>query len=248
MLIFDQKEISDETYSIHVNKTEKFNIDIFNVGFPDDKSEIVINSIIKLIEQGYIYNDILKNPPNDTDISKIDIVKELKKVNVNNKNFFDFYREIRRIISQEKDRYFNILPKVSPNFYNIEKLHICLPFSFYIKGNTKETAQIFIEINRDCWDYYSSQQRDFTISHLDKHLISINKIDPFKFIENLQSEFSPMHNKDAQFTYSLENTHKLFLLHNPFTQEQISNIEFIFEGDNDNIITFDYYIKNERRK
>ena len=245
MLIFDQKEISDESYSIHVTKTEKFNIDIFNVGFPDDKSEIVINSIIKLIEQGYIYNDILKNPPNDTDISKIDIVKELKKVNVNNKKFFDFYREIRRIISQEKDRYFNILPKVSPNFYNIEKLHICLPFSFYIKGNTKETAQIFIEINRDCLDYYSSQQRDFIISHLDKHLAFINKIDPFKFIENLQSEFSPMHNKDAQFTYSLENTHKLFLLHNPFTQEQISNIEFIFEGDNDNKITLDYYIKNE---
>ena len=54
-----------------------------------------------------------------------------------------------------------------------------------------------------------------------------------------------MHNKEAQFTYSLENAHKLSLLHTPFTYEQISNIEFIFEGDNDNKITLDYYLKNE---
>ena len=114
-------------------------------------------------------------------------------------------------------------------------------FSFYIKGDSKESTYIFIEINDDCFHYYTQEQQNFIISHLNKHLIYINKTTPFEFIQNLQSEFNSIHNKHAQFSITLEIAHKLSLMHNPFTKEQISNIEFVFDGG-DNIF-LDYYLK-----
>ena len=76
---------------------------------------------------------------------------------------------------------------------------------------------------------------------MNKSLLYINKTDPFEFIQNLQSEFNQMHNKQAQFSITLETAHKLSFIHNPFTKDQISNIEFIFEGND--IINLNYYLK-----
>ena len=240
MLTFDENNIND-LYKINLIKSEKFNLDVFNVGIPEDKSKLILNNIIKLIEEGYAYNDIIKNPPNGEYFMKIDLISELKKIETKNKRYFDFYRDIRRITSRANDVYLNILPIRSPNNYNLDNLYICLPFSFYIKGDSKESTYIFIEINDDCFHYYTQEQQNFIISHLNKHLIYINKTTPFEFIQNLQSEFNSIHNKHAQFSITLEIAHKLSLMHNPFTKEQISNIEFVFDGG-DNIF-LDYYLK-----
>ena len=240
MLTFDENNIND-LYQINLIKSEKFNLNIFNVGIPDDKAQIILNNIIKLIEEGYVYNDILKNPPNAEHFWKINLISELKKIETKNRRFFDFYRDIRRITSQSKDVYLNILPKISPNDYVLNNLEMCLPFSFYIKGDSKESTYIFIEINDECFHYYTQEQQQFIISHLDKHLLYINETTPFEFIQNLQLEFNSIHNKQAQFSITLELAHKLSLMHNPFTKEQISNIEFIFDGG-DNIF-LDYYLK-----
>ena len=237
MFIFDENNIEQ----IYLNKTEQFNIDIFNVEINNDKSEIIMNNIIKLIEEGYIYNDIIKNPPNIENYGKVDLISELKKVETNNRKYLDFYRDIRKIMSKVKDVHFNILPKKSPNNYELDNLELCLPFSFYINGDSKEFTKLYIEINEDCYHYFSTKQQNFISSHLNKSLLYINKTDPFEFIQNLQSEFNQIHNKQAQFSITLETAHKLSFIHNPFTKEQISNIEFIFEGND--IINLNYYLK-----
>ena len=115
----------------------------------------------------------------------------------------------------------NILPLISPNNYTLDNLEICLPFSFYIKGDSKQSTYMYIEINEECFSYFTSEQQNFIFSHLDKHLLSINNTEPFEFIQNLESEFNQMHNKQAQFSITLETAHKLSFVHNPFTKEQI---------------------------
>ena len=139
-----------------------------------------------------------------------------------------------------KDLHFNILSKVSPYNYNIENIQMCLPFSFYIKGNTTETIKIFIEIFDDCFNFFNKEKQDFIKSHLDKPLLTINGLDPLECIQNLQSEFNSLHNKHAQFSYNLENAHKLSFNYNPVSEEKMNNIEFIFEGGDN--LTLDYYI------
>ena len=243
MLIIDN-EVQDQFYQILLDKTEKFSIDIFNVEFPESSCQNVIQNVIKIVEEGYAYTDIIKNPPNKEYFGKYDLLEQLKKIETNNRKFYDFYRDIRRITAQMKDLHFNIFPEFSPNNINIESIEICLPFSFYIKGSTKETAQIYIEINEDCFNLYTQEQQDFINSHLDKALLSINNTGPFDFIQNLQSEFNSVHNKHAEFSKNLENAHKLSLIHNPLTEEQISNIGFSFGGGEN--ITLSYYLNNKK--
>ena len=241
MLTFEENNM-DQIYLI---KKEKFNLDIFNVDLPDEKSQLALNNIIKLVEEGYAYNDIIKNPPNIEYFGKIDLISELKKVETKKRRYLDFYRDIRKITSQTKDLHLNILPLISPNNYTLDNLEICLPFSFYIKGDSKESTYMYIEINEDCFSYFTSEQQSFIFSHLDKHLLSINNTEPFEFIQNLQSEFNQMHNKQAQFSITLETAHKLSFMHNPFTREQISNIEFVFDGGDS--IFLDYYLKYKEK-
>ena len=239
MLLFGE-EISDELSQIYLTKTDKFSIDIFNIEISESQCQSVIQNMIKLIEDGYAYNEIIKNPPNIEYFGKYNLIDDLKRVETKERKYFDFYRDIRRITAQMKDGHFNILPIKSPNNYNPENIEICLPFSFYIKGNSRETAQMYIEIYKDCFDFFNKEQQDFIKSHLDEPLLNVNNKDPFDFIQNLQSEFNSVHNKHAEFSKNIENAHKLSLAYNPFTEEQITNITFVFQGG-DNIV-LDYYI------
>lgn len=72
-----------------------------------------------------------------------------------------------------------------------------------------------------------------------KALLSINNKD-------LQSEFNSVHNKHAEFSKNLEQAYKLSLAHNPFTEKQISNIQFVFDGGDN--ITLNYYINYKEEK
>ena len=243
MLIFDQNNI-DDLYQINLIKSEKFNLNIINTYIPDDKCKLILSNSINLIKEGFVYDNIFKNQERNEYFLKTELISELKKIEIKNRKFFDFYRDIKKITSKIKVIQFNISPSIFPNNYDLNNIEICLPFSFYIKGNTKESSHIFIEINEECFPYFTSEQQKFIISHFKKYLLYINKTDPFDFIQNLQSEFNPIKNKQAQFGITLEKAHKLSLMNNPFTNDQISNIEFVFEGG-DNIY-LDYYINYKK--
>ena len=134
------------------------------------KCNLVIDNMI---------NDIIKNPPNVEYFGKHNLIEDLKRVITQNRKYFDFYRDIRRITAQMKDGHFNILPIESPNKYNPENVELCLPFSFYIKGNSNYTAQIYIEIYKECFDFFNQEEQSFINSHLEKDLLSINNKEHF---------------------------------------------------------------------
>ena len=239
-LIFDEKEVTDDFYYISLTKLDKYSIDDFNVEISEEKCKTVVDNVIKLMEEGYIYTEIIKNPPNPEYFGKVDLIGDLQKVETKNRKYYDFFRDIRRIIGKMKDGHLNIIATNSTNGYDLKQMTMCLPFSFIIKGETLDDAKIYIQKYEDCYKFFSRKVQKFVDSHLDIPLISINNTDPFDFIQNIQVEFNAIHNRHGQFTRNINVAHKISINRNPLTKEQFSNLEFVFE--NNELITLDYYL------
>jgi len=88
----------------------------------------IISNLTSLLE-GYVYLDIVKNPPNSKH-QKINLIEELKKINTtSNKPFYNFFREIRRVIGSVKDVHLALMPLQNQAL----NYTACIPFSFEIK-------------------------------------------------------------------------------------------------------------------
>ena len=237
-LFFDEEDILDKNDPILITKIDKYSI--FDIDISEDKCKLVKESVIKLIEEGYIYTDIIKNPPNPQYFGNYDLVSELNAVKTNNRKYYEFFRDIRRVIGKMKDGHLNIVASKSPKGHDLKQMTMCLPFSFIVKGDDPSSAEIGIKIYEDCFKYYNKEIQDFIKNNINITLEKINNTDPFEFIQNLQLEFNAIHNKHGQFTRNMNSAHKLSINRNPLKKEQFENIEFIFKNGKN--ITLDYYL------
>ena len=236
-LFFENKDIKN---TILISKTERLLLDDLNPNISEEKCKSVVNNIKKLIEEGYIYTDIIKNPPNPEYFGKVNLISDLNNVNTKKRKFYDFFRDIRRIIGKMKDGHLNIIANESPNSYEIKKITMCLPFSFIIKGNDSSKVEMGIKKYEDCFNYYDNKTQQFIKDHFNINIDKINGSDPFDFIQNLQIEFNAIHNKHGQFTRNMNSAHKISLSRNPLRKNQFENIEFIFKDGQK--INIDYYL------
>ena len=117
---------------------------------------------------------------------------------------------------------------------------MCLPFQFYIEGENKNNAKLYIKRYDDCFDYFDDYVKEFVLEHEGKFLTQINNTDPFNFIQKINIEFSAFYNKHSTFTYNMKSAHKISIYSNPLSKEQLSNITFVFEDGKK--ITLDYYL------
>lgn len=76
-------------------------LDDLNVDYNETLCNKVIDSLINLVSDIYIYNDIAKHPPNEDYYGKIDIIEELKKIETKDRKYYDFYRDIKRVIAKK---------------------------------------------------------------------------------------------------------------------------------------------------
>ena len=245
-LFFEEEKLSNNTYELFLNKIDKYSIDDINVDFSEEKCKIAIDSLIKLFNEGYIYTDIKKNPPNIEYFGATDIIEDLNNIKVRDRKYYDFFRDIKRILGKIKDGHLNIAAMTSPNGYNLQMMSMCLPFSFYIEGKSLDEAKIYIKKFDTCFEFFNSEQQEFIKNHEGKYLKSINNTDPFNYIQNIQSEFNSFYNKHSTFTYSMRIAHQISIFSNPLSKEQFKNITFIFE--NDEKITLDYYLNNRQEQ
>ena len=195
--------------------------------------------------KNYLRKDIYiqiskKNPPNKEYFGALDIIAELDAIETNDRKFYDFYRDIKRILGKIKDGHLNIAAYISPNGYQLQLMTMCLPFQFYIEGDNKIDAKLYIKRYDDCFDYFDDYVKEFVLEHEGKFLTQINNTDPFNFIQKINIEFSAFYNKHSTFTYNMKSAHKISIYSNPLSKEQLSNITFVFEDGKN--ITLDYYL------
>ena len=228
------KEILEEE-----NTLTNISIDTFNVGISEENCTIVRDSLIKLFKEGYIYTDIRKNLPNKDYFGAIDIISELNSIQVTDRKYYDFFRDIKRIFGKTKDGHLFIEALKSPNGYDLQKMAMCLPFSFHIKGENSFDAKIYIS-EFECIKYYDKNVQDFVEEHKDQYLKEINNTDPFEFIQNFALEFYSIYNNHSTFTQNIRIAHSVNINKNPLSKEQFSNITFVFQDDKN--ITLDYFL------
>ena len=95
----------------------------------------VINNIVGLLKEGYVYLDFYKSPikqkaDESYSIEALDLVKELEDIPKKNRKFYDFVRDIRKIIRKTGDGHLSFVPEKSPG--GIEIRIICFFFAISI--------------------------------------------------------------------------------------------------------------------
>ena len=210
-------------------KLTSYDIDDFNTDYDEDSCKKVIDILINLVEEVYVFNDIAKNPPDKEYYGVINIVEEFRKINTKNRKYYDFYRDIKRVIAKLKDLHFLFTAKNNTiDGVQIDTLMMCLPLSLNVKGNSSENAAMYVEHFQGCQNLYPDEDINFINNHLDIPLKSINQKSPFDFIQNFSVEYLNFKSKHGVFSLIMEyfNFFPLYLL--PLSKEESTNIEFTF--------------------
>ena len=233
-----------EKETLHNNilqNSSLIDLDDFNIAIEESKCKKVVDTLIFMIEEIYIYNDISKNSPNNEYYGSFDLIKELKEIETKDRKYYDFYRDIKRKIAKLRDMHFLFTAsKCIENSSCIGQLSMCLPISLIIKGNSSENAKVYIQKNEDCLEFYDNTIINFINKNLENPLESINGTDVFNFIQNFGTEFSNVKGEHGRFSYYLENLHFFQVTMFPFTKNETSNIKFVFNDSQS--ITLDYHL------
>lgn len=238
---FEKGETPDKSNKISLNEDKKYTTDDLNVDISEEKCKIVIENLIKLLEDAYIYTEIRKNPPDPKYFKPVDLISELNNIKTNDRKYYDFFRDIKSILGKTKDMHLSIFASSTPNNIALMTFQFVLPFEFGIIGENSNDAKIIIKNVNSYLNYYTEEQKKFIEQHVGKSLKRINGTDPFDFIQNLNIEFLSCHNSHSIFTFKLLNAHHIEINSSPMTSKELSNIKFEFENEND-FIVLDYYL------
>ena len=244
-LIFEKEKISEN--NIILNKIDKYSTDDFNVYISEEKCKLVIEGFKKIYEDGYVYTEIKKNPPNKDYFISADLISDLNNIKIKDRKYYDFYRDLKEIIGKMRDLHLRMTATTSPKGHNLNDMKFCLPFSFKIIGQNKTDAKIYIDKYDECFKYFNDKEKDFVEKHIGKYIKNINNTSPFDYIQNFNNKFSSMYNKHSTFSKNLITSHYASISNNPLLSEELSNIKFIFEGENEDsndTIILDYLLIN----
>ena len=198
----------------------------------------VISNLTTLLE-GYVYLDIVKNPPNSMH-KKIDLKEELNKIDTtSNKPFYEFFREVRRVIGSVKDVHLVLMPLTNQAL----NYTACVPFSFEIKKDENNEYQINMKNSSHCnFTYNNTNITDFINNAIGKKtkISSINNQNSFDFFQNFGKEYFDLKNENSRFTINFQYITNIPLIFMPFNEsELILNIK-LSNGQEESIPYFIY--------
>ena len=166
----------------------------------------VISNLIAIIENNYIYNDIVKNPPEPEGLENyvhppINYSQALSAINIKDRPFYDFYRDLRAALGVPRDLHFRIYGINTPSGIKFNYMTACLPFSFYVLKDNNE-PKIYIKYYPECGVYFSEEIRNY-VQELEKNktaVETINDKDAFDYIQNWGRIYRGNKSPHAHFT------------------------------------------------
>ena len=234
------------SFAISFEKEENQNINISYSQFSgidellDEKiPEDICKNITKNLQDAmdfYIYSDIAQNPPQFKEFPnyhhrKINLKGELGQISPKGRKFYEFYQEVKKILTTPKDLHFHISAIKTNNGIKFNQYYAVLPFDFILKeyGEKNET-RLFIKIKEKYLKEYDKKVQNFINDHLEIPIKRINDIDPFDYIQN----WSPFHsckNQHSQFTYIINKITGFYLYYFPLNYSNISINDYEFEDN-----------------
>ena len=217
------------TFSPEVNDIKLVDIDEFNVNYSEEDCKKVKDIFKNIFKQIYVYNDISKDPPNETYYGIVNLTEEFDKIPTSNRKYLDFYRDIKKVIGKVKDLHFYFSAKnYTNNDIHINEIYACLPISIYVKGNTSDDAEMYIRAFNYCSFNTNEDIKQFINEHINISIKYINGIEPFKFIQDFANQYIYVKNKHAAFTFMIDYFHFFPFELIPLTKEELTDIEFTF--------------------
>ena len=211
----------------------------------------VISNITKLLEEGYIFLDFFKSiikPKGDKsyNINSLDLIKELEAINKTDRKFYNFLRDIHKIIRKTGDNHLGFYAGYGPEKnVNLFSYHYTIPFMFKVidqrddNGNVNDTYLIMAKNEEETPSQLNNETEPRYKNYLNKKIININDTDPFEFIGNLLGDFSVGHNSQINYVFTLDSIQDIGIVQYPLLKEELSNITLKFEdGEN---YTFSFY-------
>ena len=104
----------------------------------------VIDNLVSIIDEIYVYNDFLKAPKQaegyEDYIPKIDLIQGLKNINTKDASFFDFYRDIKNVLNEARDAHFSLNFKDNSPLRELgfSNYTFCIPFKYIINEEYDE--------------------------------------------------------------------------------------------------------------
>ena len=180
---------------------------------------------LKKVFDGFVFSDIIKNPPSPYNDTKVDVSKLFDGIATDqSRPFYEFYRDIKKALSNLRDANFDFLSK------DMEPYHYCLPFKFYLDSKKDSEPKLFIKEYENCSQYYDAETKNFITLHANVSVETINGTDPFDFMQTFFSEFYKFKNPNSEFSLAMEGIHDNELYFTPFSIEQLNYIELNFSN------------------
>ena len=239
-LLFNFQIINSQNIEVNILSFDDIVNKINEIKYLEQDYLNIISNITELLDY-YVYLDIAKNPPHN--LKKVDLIKEIKSINITNIKLYDFYLNISNILFSVLDAHLRISFKQFNNYEYYSPV-------YYFTKTENNINYLFLDINPD--NYLNIPFDKKLISNIKKNkkykIIKINEQDPYDYIQNFGKKiFKSDH---AQYTY---NINKYIRYGNfsdyPFIKKDLENITITFE--NNESISFDYkiiYNKNKNYK
>ena len=212
---------------------------LLNEKITEEYCNEVINNIICIINDVYIYSDFHKAPIKskygNSYVEEVDLVKELNDVDKNNRTFYDFYRDIQIIISKARDGHLSIFTSNTQNNKDLSNYYFCLPFYFTvdedIENNEAKNGYLTFYSKENyyypCNSGYSKEDLEIISLLQGSKIKTINDLNPFEYIDQLPLKFGPIHSPQARYINFIQSLDMLLVEYYPFKKEELKlKIEF----------------------
>ena len=197
------------------------------------------DNLIKVLEETYAFYEISKNPPqpqfDKSYHDKVDIKKEINKINIEDKSLYNLYQELLKALSILKDGHISIgfldLHMILQSFI------ILLPIKLKIKLDSNGKPIMYglnYIINEEMRGYYKNNDTIFDImeNNQNSSLKSINGKDPFDFISSFGGDYQKYRNPHCNFPSKMNSIEGFSLADLPLSLEELSNFTVVYENGN----------------
>ena len=121
--------------------------ELINEKISEEYCNQVINNMTSIINQSYVYLDFHKAPiqPKGYDdyFQKVDLIAELNAINKKDRYFYEFYRDIEKVLEKTRDGHFYMYARNTPNNFLLNTSYFCIPYTYSVVEVKDEKDEIY---------------------------------------------------------------------------------------------------------
>lgn len=240
LILFSYSLEVEQKYTIY--EVEEFLDLISQTEITEEDSTKLINSLKQILER-YVYLDILKKPPQPLEgyHNVVDLIKELDNIQKGKRSLYDFYRDIKILISKCQDLHLDFITSRLFNGLSLKQASFIFPLIFGTLGD-----KFISVINTNLSPFFDENVLSQLSAYERKEIKSINGLEPNDFIQNVNGDFIKLKSPQAQYAKNQEMIPIMPLISFPFTKEKKTSLKIVFYDNKE--ITVNYkilYIKDE---